>query len=94
MNQDLRLDASEARALSPLFWPAAARAAVRRGRAARTNRASSCARAARSRTTWGKAGVATRYEEFAGANHFTVIDPLADPQSAMVARLAELARRA
>ena len=40
----------------------------------------------------GKHGVQTRYEEIAGANHFTVIDALADPQSAMVARIAALAQ--
>ena len=39
---------------------------------------------------WGNAGVATRYEAVAGANHFTVIEPLADPNSAMVKRLLEL----
>ena len=42
---------------------------------------------------WGTAGVQTRYEAIAGTNHFTVIDGLADPQNAMVARLAELASR-
>jgi arylformamidase len=35
--------------------------------------------------------VTTRYEAFAGADHFTVLDPLADPQSAMTQRVAELA---
>ena len=39
---------------------------------------------------WGHAGVATRYDAVAGANHFTVIEPLADPASAMVRRLLEL----
>jgi arylformamidase len=34
----------------------------------------------------------TRYEEIAGTNHFTVVDALADPQSAMTARVAELAK--
>jgi arylformamidase len=43
--------------------------------------------------SWGKAGAQTRYEAIPGANHFTVIEGLADPQSAMVGRLAELARR-
>ena len=43
--------------------------------------------------TWGKAGTQTRYEVIAGTNHFSVIDALADPQSAMVARLAELAQK-
>ena len=39
---------------------------------------------------WSSAGVATRYEAIAGANHFTVIEPLADPDSAIVNRLLEL----
>jgi arylformamidase len=43
---------------------------------------------------WGKAGVTTRLDERAGANHFTVIAPLADPASDMSARLAELAAAA
>jgi arylformamidase len=43
---------------------------------------------------WGEAGVATRCEAAPGANHFTVIAPLADPASAMTARLAGLARGA
>ena len=34
----------------------------------------------------------TRYEEIPGKNHFTVIDAFADPQSAMTARVVELAR--
>ena len=40
---------------------------------------------------WGKAGAQTRYEAIAATNHFTVLDALADPQSAMVARVTELA---
>jgi arylformamidase len=35
----------------------------------------------------------TRFEIMPGKNHFTVIEPLADPNSAMVARLVELSRR-
>jgi arylformamidase len=42
--------------------------------------------------SWGKSGAQTRYEAIAGMNHFTVIDALADRESAMVGRLAELAR--
>ena len=36
---------------------------------------------------WGKAGVLTRYDAPAGANHFNVIEPLADPASPMVEHL-------
>ena len=40
---------------------------------------------------WGARGVATRYEEIAGANHFTVVDPLGDADSAMTRRVVQLA---
>jgi len=42
---------------------------------------------------WGDAGVATRFGTVPGANHFTAIAPLADPDSPMVSRLRELAAR-
>jgi arylformamidase len=40
--------------------------------------------------TWRKHGVSARYGTVQGANHFTAIAPLADPQSAMVERILEL----
>ena len=43
--------------------------------------------------TWGEKGADTLYQEVAGANHFTVIDPLSDPGSDIVNRLATLATR-
>jgi arylformamidase len=43
---------------------------------------------------WGEDGVQTRYEEIDGANHFTVIAPLTDPNSEMCARLKQLADNA
>jgi arylformamidase len=42
---------------------------------------------------WGEAGIATRFGTVAGANHFTAIAPLADPNAPMVLRLKELAAR-
>jgi arylformamidase len=91
--QDLRLDEAEARRVSPLFWPAP------KGRTfdAVAGALESSEFLRQSRTVaeqWGQAGVETRYEAIAGTNHFTVIDGLADPRNAMVARLAELASRA
>jgi arylformamidase len=89
MNADFKLDAAEAKRLSPLFWPTPA------GRTfdALVGGAESPEFLRQSRSvadTWGKAGVATRYDAPAGANHFTVIQPLAEPQSAMVNRLVQL----
>ena len=90
MQPDLRLDAAQARALSPLFWPAprgttldAVVGGLESSEFLRQSRAIA--------DTWGKAGVATRYEAIAGANHFTVVEALRDPKSAMVERLVELA---
>ena len=92
MAHDLRLDENEARSVSPLFWPAP------KGRPfdAVVGALESSEFLRQSRTVaddWGKAGAQTRYEAIPGTNHFTVIDALADPHSAMVGRLAELARR-
>jgi arylformamidase len=91
VNQDLKLDATSARELSPLYWP------VRPGRifdavcggleSSEFHRQSRMLAEA-----WDKAGAKTRFEAIPGTNHFTVIDPLADPQSAMTARVVELAR--
>jgi arylformamidase len=90
MNDDLRLDADSARAASPLFWPApkghAFDAVVGGGESSEFLRQSKSIADA-----WAKAGVETHYTELAGMNHFTVLDPFADPASALVKRLAQLA---
>jgi arylformamidase len=91
VNQDLKLDAASARDLSPLFWPVqpgrifdAVCGGLESSEFKRQSRALAEA--------WGQDGAKTRFEEIAGTNHFTVIDPLADPRSAMTARVTELAR--
>ncbi len=92
MNADLRLDEAAARRVSPLFWeiPAGARTfdawagGKESGEFLRQSRAIAEA--------WGKKGVAARYVEVPGADHFTIVDPLGDPRSAMTERLVELAR--
>jgi arylformamidase len=89
MNEDFHLSESEARRQSPLYWTAPA------GRPfdVIVGDAESNEFLRQSRTlaeAWGKAGVLARYEA-PSANHFTVIEPLADPASSMVERLAALA---
>jgi len=89
MNQDLRLTEAEARAASPLFWPAPAGrtfeawcGALESNEFRRQNRIIA--------EVWTKAGVTTACLEMAGANHFTVVDPLADPASPYTERLVAL----
>ncbi len=89
VNQDLQLDAAEARKVSPLFWPVPAGRtfdAVVGGL-----ESSEFKRQSRAIVDAWQGPAQTRYEEIAGTNHFTVIDALADPDSAMVARVARLA---
>jgi arylformamidase len=92
INKALRLDQVTARTASPLFWSAPLRgtldAVVGENESAEYHR--------QSRTIvdrWSAAGVATRFGVVPGANHFTAIAPLADPDSPMVSRLRELAGR-
>jgi arylformamidase len=88
----LRLDEQSARAVSPLYWRVPA------GRVLHTVvgalESSEFLRQSRIiAEAWRQGMVTTRYEEIAGANHFTVIDPLAQTDSAMTKRVVELARQ-
>lgn len=92
MNADLRLDDNEVARMSPLYWP------VTRGRVfdAVVGGLESAEFLRQSRILadgWKAKGVETHYEEVAGANHFNVVEPLSDPNSAMTARCAALAAK-
>lgn len=89
-NQDLRLDETEARRVSPLYW----RVPAGRSLDAVVGALESSEFLRQSKTiaeAWRQGMALTRYEEIAGANHFTVVDPLNDPNSAMTSRVAALA---
>ena len=92
MNQDLCLTRDEAEKVSPLNWPVpAARAldawcgALESNEFRRQNRLIGDA--------WSKRGVDVNTREIAGANHFNILDPLADPESEMVSRLVQMSER-
>jgi arylformamidase len=92
LNKALRLDEAAAREASPLFCAPPARgsldAVVGGEESAEYFRQSKSLVEA-----WGKAGLSTRFAAIPGANHFTVIAPLADPTSAITLRLKQLAGR-
>ena len=96
LNDALGLDENGAAALSPIFWPppnggapggtvldcfvggAETSAFIRQSRDMVEH--------------WGSRGADTRFEGLDGLDHFTVLDPLADPDSGLVQRIAMLAR--
>lgn len=90
LNVALRMDEEEAENLSPLFWPApegkSLDAVVGEIESGEFHRQSD-----EIVRLWGEDGVHTRRGEIEGANHFTVIAPLSDPNSEMVQRIAEIA---
>jgi arylformamidase len=91
MNADLRLDQAQARAVSPVFWPAPS------GRVFDSLvggiESSEFIRQAEIIVDAWKDKVEARFEIIPGVNHFTAIDPLSDPRSAMTARTLELCQR-
>ncbi len=96
LNKALDLDAREAAALSPIHWP------VPNGSTPGGTVLDCLVGAEESpeflrqskmmADHWAANGVETRHEALPGLNHFTVLDPLYDPESGMVARITGLAR--
>jgi arylformamidase len=96
LSEALQLDPREAAALSPIHWP------VPNGSTpggtvldclVGGDETSEFIRQSRHMADlWGGLGVETRFEALPGLNHFTVLDPLGDPGSALMQRIVELAR--
>lgn len=92
MNTALRLDPEAAAEASPLLWPPPPPgrtlvAAVGEHETGEFHRQS---RAIVER--WARAGVATEYLPVAGVHHFTIVDELARPGSALLDRVVALTR--
>jgi arylformamidase len=94
VNRALGLDEVTASALSPVTWtPPTGRPLVLDAVVGGDESTEYKRQSREIVEVWRNRGVETRYEEVPGANHFTIVAPLADPDSRMVARLASLARR-
>jgi arylformamidase len=91
MNDDLRLNDAEAKQVSPLFW------SVPPGRVLDAIvgdiESDEFRRQSRIIAEGWKGKAQTRFGEIAGANHFTVVNPLSDAKSPIVTRLVELAKQ-
>lgn len=92
LNVALGLDEAEAEAMSPIDWAAPKGAALD----CVVGGAESPEFIRQSRdmaAVWGEQGAETRFEALEGLDHFTVLNPLFDPESALIARIAELAAK-
>jgi arylformamidase len=97
LNTALDLDEREAAALSPIHWP------IPNGSTpggtvldciVGADESPEFLRQSRMMADhWAAHGVETRFEALAGLNHFTVLDPLFDGDSALVRRIAELTHK-
>lgn len=89
VNNALHMTDDSARAASPLFWPAPVRGSL--DAVVGGEESPEYFRQSRDIVeAWG-VHIPTRFEALGGANHFTAIAPLADPQSPMTLRLKALA---
>lgn len=98
INDALRLDAAEAAALSPIHWPVpngSTPGGTTLDCLVGAEESSEFVRQSRRMADlWGARGVQTRFEALAGLNHFTVLDPLFDPDSELVRRIVQMVRGA
>jgi arylformamidase len=92
LNEALKLDAAKARDASPLFWPVPPKdrtfIAAAGGAESQEFIRQSLAIAA----AWSKAGVKAECVVVPDTNHFTIVEDLANPESAMLARIVGLAK--
>ena len=93
INTAVGLSQAEAKGLSPLHWPVPAGGVL--DCVVGGSETAEFIRQSRDMAShWEAAGGAGRFEALPGLNHFTVLDPLADPESPLVRRIANLAHTA
>ena len=96
INAALGLNRLEARALSPIHWPApnggAPGGTVLDCVVGADETAEFIRQSRDMAVAWAAKGAQTRFEVLPGLNHFTVLSPLTDPDSPMIRRIVELAK--
>lgn len=92
LNEALKLDAAKARAAGPLFWPAPGKDRTLVAAAGGDESQEFIRQSLAIASAWSKAGVKAECVVVPGTNHFTIVEELARPESAMVARIVGMAK--
>ena len=92
LNTAVKLDAATAKAASPMFWPAPPKDRAFVACVGGEESQEFIRQSLEITAVWSRAGVKAECVIVPGTNHFSVVDELTNPESAMVARLVGLAR--
>jgi len=91
LNEALKLDPAKARESSPLFWPAPPKHLTFVAAAGGDESQEFFRQALEITAAWSKAGVKAECVIVPDTNHFTIVEELARPESAMLARVVAMA---
>ena len=91
LNEALKLDGAKAREASPVLWPAPPKDKVFVAAAGGEESQEFVRQALELASVWSRAGVKAECVVVPGANHFTIVDELANRESAMFARIVRMA---
>lgn len=92
LNEALKLDPAKAREASPILWPPPSKASKLVAAVGGNESQEFLRQSLDIASAWSKAGVKTECVVVPGANHFTIVEELANAESAMVARIVGLAK--
>ena len=92
LNEALKLDAAKAREASPLLWPAPPKGRPFVAAAGGDESEEFIRQSLEITAAWSKAGVRAECVVVPGANHFTIVEELMRPDSAMLARIVAMAK--
>jgi arylformamidase len=91
INDLVHLDEKTARAASPLFWPPPPKGRTLVAAVGGDESSEFLRQSREIAGTWGSAGVKTECLVVPGTNHFSVVDELTQPRSALFTTVARLA---
>ena len=92
INQAAKLDPAKAREASPLFWPAPPRDRTFVAAAGGDESQEFIRQSLDITAAWSRAGVKAECIVVPSTNHFTIVDELVRPDSAMLARIVAMAK--